>query len=43
LPDTLAGQKLAGSGADPDAIRRALAEQGTSRLVSAAFRARSAG
>jgi len=40
LPDMLAGQRLAGAGADRDAICDALAAQGANPLLVAAFRAR---
>jgi hypothetical protein len=40
LPDLLTGHKLAGSGRDPDATGRTLAEEGTNPLVSSAFRER---
>ena len=43
LPDLLAGQRLAGTAADRDAVRQALAEQGANPLVVAAFRGRLAG
>jgi hypothetical protein len=43
LPDLLAGQRLAGTGADLDGIRRALAQSGASPLVGAAFRDRGVG
>ncbi len=40
LPDALAGHRLAGSAADPDAVQKALAAQGVNPLVADAFRAR---
>lgn len=40
LPDTLAGYRLAGSGADRDAICEALLAHGVNPLLVAAFRAR---
>jgi hypothetical protein len=43
LPDMLAGQRLAGAGADRDAICDALAAQGANPLLVAAFRARGSG
>jgi hypothetical protein len=42
LPDLLTGQKLAGSGTDLAAIRRALSEAGANPLLAAAFRDRPA-
>ena len=43
LPDVLAGQRLAGAGADRDAICDALFAQGANPLLVAAFRARAGG
>jgi hypothetical protein len=40
LPDLLSGQRLAGAGADRDAICDALLTQGANPLLVAAFRAR---
>ena len=40
LPDVLAGHRLAGSGADRDAICDALLAHGANPLLVAAFRAR---
>jgi hypothetical protein len=43
LPDLLAGQRLAGTATDRDAMRQALAEQGANPLLVAAFRGRRVG
>jgi hypothetical protein len=40
VPDALTGERLAGSSADPEALRQALEENGVSRLISGAFRRR---
>jgi AMP-binding enzyme len=39
LPDSLSGQRLAGSAADTQAVRQALAQRGVNPLVSGAFAA----
>lgn len=43
LPDRLTGQRLAGSSADGEALRRTLARRGVNPLVLGAFRDRSTG